>query len=194
MKTFGTSANNNTAQVFLFFLFFLCQNEWSQRSKRRAQMPKVRLFPAVSFPYYPSPVSGQPGSNYCTLMAGPITSRLIVWSLPYVQAAVMLIHLFTQTHKVRRTALGTVQTRGRSVSRWAWRSNGSKTWKLSQRQMGFKNILKQIGKKFKMYENTTVSLNPVPNFNPDPQTLGLWYWVTFPNEMEHPFKTNLHLK
>lgn len=125
---------------FCLFFFEKCRNEWSPRSKRRAQMLKVRLFPAVSFPYYPSPVSGQPSSNYCTLMAGPITSRLIVWSLPYVQAAVMLIHLFTQTHKVRRTALGAVWLRkrrhtGRSVSRWARRSNGSKTWKLSQRQI-----------------------------------------------------------
>lgn len=43
--------------------------------------------------YYPSLVPGPLGSNYCTLMAGPITSRLIVWSLPYVQSVVMLIHL-----------------------------------------------------------------------------------------------------
>lgn len=63
--------------------------------------------PCSELSYYSRLVSGPLSSNYCTLMAGPITSRLIVWSLPYVQPAVMLIHFSTHTwahHAASHTA------------------------------------------------------------------------------------------
>ena len=63
-------------------------------TQTRADVESLTL-PCGELSYYSSAVSGQLSSNYCTLMAGPITDRLIAWSLPYVQPAVMLIHLFT---------------------------------------------------------------------------------------------------
>lgn len=64
--------------------------------------------PCSELSYYSSLVSGPLSSNYCTLMAGPITSRLIVWSLPYAQPAVMLIHLSTHTWAHHASAQGAV--------------------------------------------------------------------------------------
>lgn len=93
-----------------------CQDEWSPRSHRLAQTLRVWLFPRSELSYYSGLVSGPLSSNYCTLMAGPITSRLIVWSLPYVQPAVLLIHPRTRDHHAASTP-----TSGRgSVSRSVW--------------------------------------------------------------------------
>lgn len=69
---------------------------------------KSLTLPCGELSYYSSAVSGQLSSNYCTLMAGPITDRLIAWSLPYVQPAVMLIHLFTH-RRPQRAAFHTAQ-------------------------------------------------------------------------------------
>lgn len=80
-----------------------CQDEWSPRSHRLAQTLRVWLFPRSELSYYSGLVSGPLSSNYCTLMAGPITSRLIVWSLPYVQPAVLLIHPHMWDHNAAST-------------------------------------------------------------------------------------------
>lgn len=74
------------------------------RSHSLSQTFRVGLLPAASFPITAVLISGPLSSNYCTLMAGPITSRLIVWSLPYVQSAVMLIRLSTHAQVARGPA------------------------------------------------------------------------------------------